>query len=200
MKRKRDKILLALSIVISITLLLCLFSYFFIIGANKPHCNLTFADYIYRGKIKYTDPGNSYLIYLKRLDYSIYKTENHLEDLNEYVSLNGIYKNTTKGILKNVYNDTLKNKDSLEVTSFIKLTLRDDFIKDSILNNKYETFGTAQLLTDNKFKTVKHLEKVTAVLFKNGQFYRYKVLAVTPKMITDSAGIVIVNFGDIDFE
>jgi len=185
---------------ISVTLMFCLVSYFFIESSNKPNCNLTYAYYIYRGKVKNNEVGNSYSIYLKKLDCSIYNLENDLEEINEYVSLKEIYGNAKNRILKNVYNDSLKNKDSSDVTSFIKSTLRSSFVKDSTINEGFETNGTAQLLTDNKFKTVKYLEKVTAVLYKNGEFYRYKVLAVTPNMITDSAGIVIVNFGDIDFE
>jgi hypothetical protein len=51
-----------------------------------------------------------------------------------------------------------------------------------------------------KLKTLKQLEEVTAVLYKNDEFYRYKVLAVTPNRISDSAGIFIVNFGEITFE
>jgi hypothetical protein len=38
------------------------------------------------------------------------------------------------------------------------------------------------------------------MLYKNEKFFRYKLIAITPQMIADSAGIVMINLGKVSFE
>ncbi len=77
----------------------------------------------------------------------------------------------------------------------------NEFITNTIINKHFYILNSGGVYNlKNVLKQAKFVNKIPTMLFKNCKFYRYKLLKVTPQMINDSAGIVMVNLGEVSFE
>jgi hypothetical protein len=179
--------------IISIILWFCLFANLFFDAANKPLCFERELKYGYKANISLPNNGNTYKVYFKTLQTVMQKYKP--EEMEEFASEEAMAKKFQ------TYEDLFPSiTDSDYVASYNKEALHE-FVTDTIINHHFYTLNHGAVYNvENVLKEAKFTNKIPSILYKNGKFFRYKLLAVTPQMITDSAGIIMVNLGEVSFE
>lgn len=175
---------------ISLSFWICLLANVFYEAANKPICFERELKYGYKANFNLPKDGNTYQVYLKKLEKvmqndGIEEIDNEEEMAKKFQTYNDLFPNTTKSDFA-----AKANKEAL-----------NEFITNTIINNHFYILNSGGVYNLEKLlKQAKFVNKIPTMLFKNCKFYRYKLLTVTPQMINDSAGIVMVNLGEVSFE
>jgi hypothetical protein len=179
--------------IISISLWVCLFANLFFDAANKPLCFERELKYGYKANMSLPNDGNTYNVYFKTLQTVM--QEYKPEEMEEFASEEAMAKKFQ------TYEDLFPSiTDSAYVESVNKNAL-SEFVTDTIINHHFYTLNHGAVYNiENVLKEAKFANKIPSILYKNGKFFRYKLLPITPQMITDSVGIVIVNLGDVSFD
>ena len=179
--------------IIAISLWVCLFANLFFDAANKPLCFERELKYGYKANISLPNDGNNYKVYFKTFQTVMQKYKP--EEMEEFASEEAMAKKFQ------TYEDLFPCiTDSDYVASYNKESLRE-FVTDTIINHHFYTLNHGAVYNvENVLKKAKFANKIPSILYKNGKFFRYKLLPITPQMITDSAGIVMVNLGEVSFE
>ncbi len=179
--------------IISISFWVCVFANFFFEMANKPLCFERELKYGYKANMSLPNDGNNYKVYFKTFQTVMQKYKP--EEMEEFASEEAMAKKFK------TYEDLFPSiTDSDYVESYNKESLRE-FVTDTIINHHFYTLNHGAVYNvENVLKEAKFANKIPSILYKNGKFFRYKLLPVTPQMITDSAGIIMVNLGEVSFE
>lgn len=176
--------------IISVSFWVCLFANFFFDAANKPICFERELKYGYKANISLPYDGNTYQVYLKKLE-KVMQNDGIGEIANEEEMAKKFQ----------TYDDLFPNSTNSDFVAKANKEALNEFITDTIINHHFYTLNQGGVYNvKNVLKEAKFVHKIPAMLYKNGKFFRYKLLPINPNTITDSAGIVIVNLGEVSFE
>jgi hypothetical protein len=179
--------------IISISFWVCVFANFFFEMANKPLCFERELKYGYKANMSLPNDGNTYKVYFKTLQTVMQKYKP--EEMEEFASEEAMAKKFQ------TYEDLFPCITDSDYVESVNKSALSEFVTDTIINHHFYTLNHGAIYNiDNVLKDAKFANKIPSILYKNGKFFRYKLLPVTPQMITDSAGIVMVNLGEVSFE
>lgn len=179
--------------IISVSFWVCLFANFFFDAQNKPICFERELKYGYKANISLPNDGNAYKVYFKTLQTVMQKYKP--EEMEEFASEEAMAKKFQ------TYEDLFPYiNDSDYVARYNKDAL-NEFVTDTVINHHFYTLYHGPVYNvENVLKQAKFINKIPSMLYKNEKFFRYKLIAITPQMIADSAGIVMINLGKVSFE
>lgn len=176
--------------IIAISFWFCLFANLFFDAANKPLCFERELKYGYKANISLPNDGNTYKVYFKT-----FQTVMQNDGIEEIANEEAMAKKFQ------TYDDLFPNSTSSDFVEKANKEALNEFITDTIINLHFYTLNHGAVYNiENVLKEAKFANKIPSILYKNGKFFRYRFLPITPQMITDSAGIVMVNLGEVSFE
>jgi hypothetical protein len=179
--------------IISVSFWVCLFANFFFEMAKKPICFERGLKYGYKANISLPNDGNTYKVYFKTLQTVMQKYKP--EEMEEFASEEAMAKKIQ------TYEDLFPYINDSDYVACYNKDALNEFITDTVINHHFYTLNNGSVYNvENVLKQAKFIHKIPSMLYKNEKFFRYKLIAITPQMITDSAGIVMINLGKVSFE
>ncbi len=162
--------------------------------SNKlPSCELMKINYVYQGRLICGVKDSSiYQLFIKRLDEQIKSTEEDMVGVIDQILPISQLQDTTMNTL-----DSLVYKERPEMLSFINKYLQSLYVKDTLSLGHFWIQSEGGIYIGEPIKSAKHVDEIPVLVMKNNRYYAYRKIKINYQMVYDSAGIVVVNLGEI---
>lgn len=158
-----------------------------------PSCELIKMNYVYHGRLncEIKDSSN-YQVFIKRLDEQVKSREEDMIDVIDQLVPISLLQDTTINTL-----DSLVDKERPKMINFIDRYLQSLYVKDTSSLRHFWIRSEGGIYKGMPIKSAKHVDEIPVLIMKNNRYYAYRKIRINHQMVYDSAGIVVVNLGEI---